>query len=362
MSNQGLLEAFNNCLDRINAGQSISDCLRLYPQYAASLRPMLEVGSLVERAQVSSFEVQTAQARVRARMTERLQAATKSRPSYTRFALLAASLLVTLVAVIGMAESSLPGDALYGLKRLTEGARTLVTGDQFAARRLEEIRVLLALRRSAQVTFTGEIERIDGEQWRVAGQPVRVPAGTPGVDGLVPGDRVSVEGETNEQGELVARAFTLLEKGDAPPTATPTLTFTPVSTATPSPTFTATAAPTETPTLPLPSATIVLTSTPSVCVPVQPAGWVLYRVQPNDTVAGLASITGASVEQLLAINCLPSNLMIIIGQSLFLPSLPPASSPPVQQQQPGGNSAAPPAAGDDDDDDDDNGGDDDDDD
>lgn len=357
MSEQGLLEAFNDCLDRINAGQSINDCLRVYPQHAAALRPMLEVGKLVERAQVSPFEVASAQARVRARMTERLQSAPRARPPYARLALLAASFLITLAAVLGMAEGSLPGDTLYGLKRLSEGARSVITGEQFEPRRLDEIRVLLALRRIEEVTFSGTIERIEGDQWQIAGLPVRVASGTAGSETLALGDRVTVQAETSSSGELFARSLTLLEQGDLTPTPalTPTLvlsptaeatqTVAPPATNTPAPTITTTVtfAPTATPS-PTPThtaqvattvvPTIAVSPTATACVPAQPPNWVSYRIQPNDTVAGLAGVTGVSVDQLVLVNCLPPNLMIIVGQYLFLPYMPPAPQPTQAPQQP----------------------------
>lgn len=249
MSDQGLQEAFNDCLDRINAGQSLNDCLGRYPQYAADLRSMLEVGKLVERAQVSLFEVETAQARVRARMVEQLRAPRRSSPAYLRLALLAASLLITLAAVIGMAQASLPGDSLYGLKRLSEGALGLVTTDQFAARRQNEVRSLLALRRPAQVEFTGEIERIVGDQWTVDGLVVRVPAAVPIPQPVAVGEQVRVEADTTDGGELIARSLALLDE-DNQPTLTPTTVSTIASslTSSPSPTlspvFTATTMPT----------------------------------------------------------------------------------------------------------------------
>lgn len=378
MSDQGLLEAFNDCLDRINAGQNINDCLRAYPQYAAALRPMLEVGKLVERAQVSPFEVETAQSRVRARMNERLQQSTRrTRPPYARFALLAASFLITFAAVLGMAEGSLPGDTLYGLKRLSEGARSVITGEQFEPRRLDEIRVLLALRRIEEVTFSGTIDRIEGDQWQVAALPVRVASGTTGSETLAVGDRVTVEAETSPNGELFARAFTLLDQADPTPTPafTPTVTQTMTLPATNTPAPTTTTPPTLAPTItPSPSPThtttqvattvvptVAITLTPTACIPAQPPNWVSYRIQPNDTVAGLASVTGVSVDQLVLVNCLPPNLMIIVGQYLFLPSMPPAqqqptlAAPPPQGDQGGSSNSGSGSSDDDDDDDDDSG-------
>ncbi len=303
MADHDLREALNDCLDRMAAGQSIDDCLSRYPQYAAKLRPMLEVGSLVERAQVSTVEVAAANARVRARVNAHLRARPEHH-SYIRPMTLVASLLIAFAVLFGAAENSLPGDPLYGVKRFTENARTSLIGQQFAARRLDEIRALEALKRPADVQFSGTVEQIEGTSWRVEGLEMQVAAGTTGAALVVVSDAIQVSAQTSAQGDLTASAITLLNQTVMPL----------VSTATPTPT----------PTSPTPS--------PTGCAPTKPEGWVSYVVQPNDTVAELAVMTGVSTEQLVAVNCLPETLMILVGQSMFLPILPPStptSSPPT---------------------------------
>ncbi|MBL8160415.1 MAG: VWA domain-containing protein [Anaerolineae bacterium] len=63
-----LLDAFDDCVDRLNAGDSLDDCLRDYPQHAERLRSLLGVGQLVYRAQVSDGEVSREQADLRVRL------------------------------------------------------------------------------------------------------------------------------------------------------------------------------------------------------------------------------------------------------------------------------------------------------
>ncbi|MEO8392971.1 MAG: LysM peptidoglycan-binding domain-containing protein [Chloroflexota bacterium] len=329
MAEQELREAFNDCIDRMAAGQSIADCLRMYPQYAAMLRPMLEVGSLVERTQATSFEVAAAQARVRGRVKQRLNSPLPAQRSYGRLLMLAASLLIAFAAIFGAAENSLPGDALYRVKRLSENARGTILGEQFGGRRLDEIRVLLALKREADVDFTGEVEQIDGTQWRVKGLDLQVGAGTQGAASVSVGDSVGVTAHTSAQGELVALTIMLLEKGILP-TASPT----PSPTESPTSTPTLTPTSTDTPTLQPTQIETIAVSTAIVCVPTMPSGWVRYIIQPGDLVTVLAQQTGASVAQLIAVNCLPETQMIIVGQVLFLPMLPPATTVPTQQFQP----------------------------
>ena len=50
MASYDVFDAFNDCIDRLNAGQSLDDCLRAHPQHADRLRPLLETAILVQRA------------------------------------------------------------------------------------------------------------------------------------------------------------------------------------------------------------------------------------------------------------------------------------------------------------------------
>jgi LysM repeat protein len=63
-----LSDAFNDCVDRMIAGQSIDDCLRAHPAHAAELRSLLEIGQAVRRANPPVPSV--ARARVRARVMD----------------------------------------------------------------------------------------------------------------------------------------------------------------------------------------------------------------------------------------------------------------------------------------------------
>jgi len=99
MVSPDLINAFDDCVERLRKGQSVDDCLRLYPHYAAALRPMLETGLAVRRA--APVIPAEARARVRARV---MQAAAQNlrRASgwSTRLTLLAASLMVLLFAAV----------------------------------------------------------------------------------------------------------------------------------------------------------------------------------------------------------------------------------------------------------------------
>jgi LysM repeat protein len=93
-----LIEAFNDCLDRLNAGESLADCLDRYPAWADQLRPLLESGQSVRRAQAGAAEVHAARLRAQRRF-ERELARPAARRIWQRPLTLAASLVLVLLIV-----------------------------------------------------------------------------------------------------------------------------------------------------------------------------------------------------------------------------------------------------------------------
>jgi LysM repeat protein len=87
---------------------------------------------------------------------------------------------------------------------------------------------------------------------------------------------------------------------------------------------------------PTPTSTLSPTATPTagpfVCP--TPLGWVPYVVQANDTLFSLAARTGTAVDALKAANCLLDDILII-GDLIYLPTLPPPAPPPVFLPLPG---------------------------
>lgn len=87
------------------------------------------------------------------------------------------------------------------------------------------------------------------------------------------------------------------------------------------PTDTATIAPlqmeiVESPSVPLSSGV----TQPEACQ--RPQGWIVYTVRANDTLYSLAQRTGTTTQQIQSVNCLNGTL-ILAGQSLYLPFVPP---------------------------------------
>ena len=107
------------------------------------------------------------------------------------------------------------------------------------------------------------------------------------------------------------------------PTATPTREATVTSDAT------STSSPTS-----LPTATEV-----EACVPIQPDGWIVYTIQPDDFLFNLASVTGTTVANIQAVNCFVTD-EITIGQTIFLPNQPVVSTPTPEATGDSGSSNA----------------------
>jgi LysM repeat protein len=330
MVEQDFVNAFNDCVDLLGRGQTIEACLRRYPHYAALLLPMLETGQLIYSLRVSSLEAAEAQARARTRFDHAIRMTTpRRRPSpLFRLATLAAVLFLIFGAVGGgaaiMAQSSLPGDPLYSVKRFTEQLRLYfdtTLAAQFNQQRIDEIHQLVQTGRVGDVIFQGEIRAINGTNWTIAGLNVQVSPDTPGAALAHPGDTVTVYATTTTGGQIVATAITVLV---TPVTTTPAVTLVPTLvpvTTRPTPSATTTETRTVTPTpIATASPTLTVTSSPTACLPTAPSGWELYRIQQGDTLSHLALNRNVTLEQVLMVNCLTQSDVIVIGEYLYLPT------------------------------------------
>lgn len=361
MENPTLSNVFNECLDRLAAGETVEQCLRRYPAHAEALRPLLQTVRLVQSSLPEGDEVRAARQRARARFETALaeKEARQSSVSWRapRWLALAAMLAVVIAGVAFAASGSLPGDPLYGLKRGVEAIGLTLADDREAAlerlrqTRQEETRLLLALGREATVSFSGVLETIHGDIWRVDDLALVVTAGTH-IDAAVhPGDLIEVTARTTVDRRLIAEEIRLLEprlpaeETVLPPTPTSTAPLTPETPATGEPdaslpsTLTETASSTATATgRPTMTSTPTLAVTPAAtdepglsaregCVPVLPEGWEVYQIRPGDTLYELAQATGTTVETVVSTNCLPASDMIRVDQLIYLPSIPSTAIP-----------------------------------
>ncbi len=359
MAELDIMNAFNDCVDRLAQGQSIDECLRRYPQYSSALRPMLEAGLLVKRIQVQPADVAAAQMRVRRRFEDALRAPPPRRTSpISKVVLALAAVLIVGFVSIGsltaLSQGSLPGDPLYGVKTFSEGLQqTLFDNDALEAslnqRRIQEVQQLLALGRSEQVTFNGTISSRNGTSWIIASLPVTVQPEVPNASAAHIGDEVQVMARTTNQRDIIAVSIQIVESAESPlPTATmstvvptvivptqtapatimpsATATMTSMATNTPQPTNTkvvSTPTPIRSTTVPITATTPqIAISTPTQCAPTRPDGWVNYQIRAGDTLSALAASTGISLTNLMSVNCITDAGRIVVGETIYLPKLP----------------------------------------
>jgi uncharacterized membrane protein YgcG len=253
--NPDILDAFNDCVNRLAAGESVDECLRLYPALAATLRDMLVTTAEVRSARIDASEIMAAKERIRFRL-EGYQAQRRRRApvALPRFAAAAALILALTVGGLGFAsDSALPGDLLYGAKQAVENARLALAGNdpalsaQFAQRRRDEVARLLVTGREADVYFEGNVIATNGENWLVESIPVTVTAAVS--SGAASGDYVGVSARTRAGVATAVQITVLRPTQPGRPTPTPSITVTVTEPATATPSTTPTLMPSLTPTI-----------------------------------------------------------------------------------------------------------------
>lgn len=224
--NDELLTALDESLSAILAGESVEACLRRYPALADDLRPMLEAALGAHQLSADVTVPRAAQNASRAQFLARAAELRSPAPRRSRWGAFNPRLLVNalglLVAfvlgtysVAAVSAQSLPGEVLYGVKRAVEQTQLSFTFDpqarahlqeQLTARRVEEVREVLAAGRVTDLEFGGVIEALNGERWTVAGLTVIVPAEAALTGVPVVGLFVEVQGQTQSNGLIRASA------------------------------------------------------------------------------------------------------------------------------------------------------------
>ncbi|MEO1287447.1 MAG: LysM peptidoglycan-binding domain-containing protein [Chloroflexota bacterium] len=100
MSENQLQNAFNDCIDRLAEGQSIDDCLAVYPQFADDLRPLLIAGTAPSRLRADMSELQAMRQRLDAEMETLIEQTNFSQASRFRLPRGVLTLVASLVIVV----------------------------------------------------------------------------------------------------------------------------------------------------------------------------------------------------------------------------------------------------------------------
>jgi hypothetical protein len=160
------------CLDHLLRGEkTLAECLHDYPDHAAELKPALQIAFLTMRlksAEMPETRVDALESRLRAQMVDNTRPIQLSGVRYLPLGLsrLAAALIIGFILTVGSgaglvaaSADDLPGDTLYGVKRLWEtivltfAPLTGQPGDlwlQLAETRLDEVNRLAAEGRLTQ--------------------------------------------------------------------------------------------------------------------------------------------------------------------------------------------------------------------
>ena len=92
-----LVEALNDCIDRLNAGETLNEVLNTYPDLAPQLHPMLEAGFVIRKIRHPSVDVMSAQENVSPKIQETINTLYKDGGSTTW-----GGLLITLLIMMGL--------------------------------------------------------------------------------------------------------------------------------------------------------------------------------------------------------------------------------------------------------------------
>ncbi len=170
--------------DLLRQHRTLEECLQTYPHYAAQLKPLLLAGLMTNRLkppQLSADAVDSLEMRLRAQMKQQKRVPRRRSGLAYGLSRLAAVLVVALLIAFGSgaglvaaSSNSLPGDPLYGIKRLWEAiilALSPLSGPQdllwqhIAETRLDEVEQLAAagkLNEAALVDFYSALYHFSG--------------------------------------------------------------------------------------------------------------------------------------------------------------------------------------------------------
>jgi hypothetical protein len=132
MIEHDFLDALDDCIDRLAAGESIDDCLSDYPEQADRLRDLLEMGELVQQAVYPDSDVVDAQSRVQMEVLEAMTYANGKRKRKNRETDLRHERIVMLVAAAATIVI-VAGIALMTLIKTEDGVTTIALGNTDAA-------------------------------------------------------------------------------------------------------------------------------------------------------------------------------------------------------------------------------------
>jgi hypothetical protein len=156
-------EIFEECLELVFKGESIEECLRRYPEHESELRDLLETSVLARKALAvqpsPEFRERARQQLYAAQREKAAASAANRRLGWTwqpRWATAVAAVVLVIVAgssTVLASVSSMPGQALYGVKHAAESARVALTPSKTAK---AEVYASLADQRVKEIIYAAD--------------------------------------------------------------------------------------------------------------------------------------------------------------------------------------------------------------
>lgn len=265
MSQPDFYAILDECVSRVRQGESPQACLADYPSYAGELTPdltltaeLIHISPLEPSpdAVAAGYQEMMAALDNQARMSPLASLSTfvgglfstlGRRPrgfAATALRLTAVTVVILVIAggfVVTAAANTLPGDVLYPVKRSWEDARlTLTTNEtsrsalrsEFEKRRREEVQAVLELRRPVVVDFTGVVESLAADMWRVDGLDLTITNDTQVIGAVAVGQSITARAQVKDDGSLIALRI-VADEAQPGPRPTPTFTARPAQTSRP---------------------------------------------------------------------------------------------------------------------------------
>lgn len=224
-----LYGALEECLQAMDNGSSIQQCLAMYPELEHELRPALEA-ALAARSLAEVNVPVEAMNRSRTRLLGKAAMMRNEKTPkmvWMGFSRLVFSLVFALVlfvvtssGLLAVSAKSLPGDKLYPVKKVVEDLRVQLAPSgvqkyeavtEYRQQRIDEVQELLNRSEQRSISYEGVVEEITDSSWVVGGVKVIPTADTKLVGDISVGMLVEVNGVTDVDGYVTAKEIHLRE-------------------------------------------------------------------------------------------------------------------------------------------------------